>query len=399
MQYFYKFILNINDKTAMKLLLIYILLFASTLLLSCDLNDSENDLQVDINKEVEITAENFKFNVDTLAEGLQNPWGMVFLPNDDLLVTERPGTIRVIRNDKLLDEKITGVPEVYAVGQGGLFELKLHPDYENSGWIYITYAAKNGAGGNTAIMRAKLNGFDLIDKEKIFQAGPYINGGRHFGGHMEFDHNGYLYVSTGERGNRPNAQTLSNHSGKILRLKDDGSIPDDNPFINESETKPEIFTYGNRNPQGMTVHPTTGEIWTHEHGPMGGDEINIVQRGVNYGWPEVTYGKNYDGSTITDVTTREDVADPLHYWTPSIAPCGMEFVTSDLFPAWEGNLLVGSLKFRYIARLELDGEKVVKEEKLIEGLGRVRSILQGPDGLIYVSVESPGMVLRLVPKF
>lgn len=382
----------------MKLLLVYILLFTSTLLLSCNLNDSEGDLLVDINKEVEITAENFKYRVDTLAEGLQNPWGMVFLPDGDLLVTERPGTIRIIRNDKLLDEKITGVPEVYAVGQGGLFELKLHPDYENNGWVYISYASKNSSEGNTAIMRARLNGFDLVDKEKIFQAGPYQNGGRHFGGHMEFDNKGYLYVSTGERGHRPNAQTLSNHSGKILRLHDDGSVPDDNPFMNESSVKPEIFTYGNRNPQGMAVHPTTGAIWTHEHGPMGGDEINIIQSGANYGWPEVTYGMNYDGSIITDVTSREDVADPLHYWTPSIAPCGMEFVTSDLFPAWDENLLVGSLKFRYVARLELDGEKVVKEEKLIENMGRVRSILQGPDGLIYISLESPGMVVRLIPE-
>jgi len=212
---------------------------------------------------------------------------------------------------------------------------------------------------------------------------------------MEFDTMGYLYLSVGERGNRSNAQTLANQSGKIIRLNDDGSVPSDNPFINESGAKPEIFTYGNRNPQGMAVHPETGEIWTHEHGPMGGDEINIVKRAANYGWPEVTYGKNYDGTTITDVTTREDVAHPLHYWVPSIAPCGMDFVTSDLYPPWKGNLLVGSLKFRYVARLELDGEKVIKEEKLLENMGRVRSIATGPDGMIYVAVESPGMVLRI----
>ena len=382
----------------MKQLLVIFLLSASAILLSCNLNESGSDLLVDMNKDVEITAENFKFRVDTLAVGLKNPWGMAFLPNGDLLVTERPGSIRVIRDDKLLSEKITGVPEVFAVGQGGMFEIKLHPDYENNGWLYITYAAVNGTGGNTAIMRAKLDGFNLIEKEKIFQAVPNRTGGRHFGGHMEFDNKGYLYVSVGERGHRPSAQTLSNHSGKILRLNDDGSVPSDNPFVSENDVKPEIFAYGNRNPQGMVVHPTTGEIWTHEHGPMGGDEINIVQPGANYGWPEVTYGLNYDGTIITDVTTREDVADPLHYWTPSIAPCGMEFVTSDQFFPWNGNLLVGSLKFRYIARLELDGEKVVKEEKLVEDLGRVRSILQGPDGLIYVSVESPGMVLRFVPN-
>jgi glucose/arabinose dehydrogenase len=215
---------------------------------------------------------------------------------------------------------------------------------------------------------------------------------------MEFDSEGYLFLSTGDRGSRNNAQTLSNQSGKILRLKDDGSIPVDNPFVNDNNASPEIFTYGNRNPQGMAVHPVTGEVWTHEHGPMGGDEINIIRPGLNFGWPEVTYGKNYDGTTISDISSRDDVEHPLHYWIPSIAPCGMEFVTSDLYPAWTGNLLVGSLKFRYVARIELDGETVVSEEKIIENLGRIRSIAQGPDGLIYVSMESPGMIVRLIPE-
>ena len=215
---------------------------------------------------------------------------------------------------------------------------------------------------------------------------------------MEFDREGYLYFSVGERGRQDNAQTLKNHCGKIFRLNDDGSIPNDNPFNGTNGAMPEIYTYGNRNPQGMAIHPATGKIWTHEHGPMGGDEINIIKAGTNYGWPEATFGKNYNGTTITEFTSKEGMADPLHYWDPSIAPCGMSFVTSDQFSNWEGNLLVGSLKFRYVARLELDGEKVVHEEKLLEGIGRVRAITQGPDGYIYVSTEGPGMVVRIIPQ-
>lgn len=344
-----------------------------------------------------IDPANFSYRIDTLATGLSNPWSLTFLPNQDLLVTERAGEIRILRDNKLLGAKIEGVPEVYATGQGGLFEVKLHPDYESNGWLYISYAAKGDGGGNTAIMRAKLEGFNLIEKRIIFQAEPFLSGGNHFGGRMEFDRDGFLFLSVGERGRGNNAQNLKNHAGKIIRLHDNGRVPADNPFVNISGAKPEIYTYGNRNPQGMVRHPETGEIWTHEHGPMGGDEINIVKPGLNYGWPEVSYGTNYDGSIISESPIKEGVTDPLHYWVPSFAPCGMTFVTSELFSPWKGNLLLGSLKFRYLARLELNGEQVMSEEKLMEGIGRVRSVVEGPDGLIYVSVETPGMVLRLVP--
>lgn len=367
---------------------------------SCDIFNKNDDFTSnidDINKAL-ILSEELKYRVDTIADGLSNPWALTFLPNNDLLVTERDGEIRIIRDDKLLEDKIDGVPDVYAEGQGGLFEIILHPDYLDNGWLYISYAAKGDGGGNTAIMRAKLDGFNLVNKEVIFQAKPFLSGGNHFGGRMEFDRDGYLYLSVGERGRKPNAQDLENHCGKIMRLNDDGSIPSDNPYVSEAGVKPEIYTNGNRNPQGMAIHPVTGQIWTHEHGPMGGDEINIVQAGVNYGWPEATFGKNYDGSIISDFSSLEGMADPLHYWDPSIAPCGMSFVTSDLFPQWKGNLLVGSLKFRYVARLTLDGETVINEEKIIENLGRVRSITEAPDGLIYVSVESPGMVVRISPE-
>ena len=372
---------------------------ASILFIVACVSSNDNDFRKNIDDKNDnfISSEKLNYKVDTIATGLNNPWGLTFLPNNDLLVTERDGEIRIIRDDKLLDNKISGVPEVYDKGQGGLFEIILHPDYESNGWLYISYAAPGNGGGNTAIMKAKLGGFNLINKEVIFQAEPFLKGGNHFGGRMEFDKEGYLYFSVGERGNRYNAQTLKNHSGKIHRLHDDGSIPDDNPFVSTSGAKHEIYTFGNRNPQGMTIHPETGEIWTHEHGPMGGDEINIIKAGTNYGWPEATYGKNYSGTTITEFTSKKGMADPLHYWVPSIAPCGMSFVTGDLYKNWNGNLLVGSLKFQYVARLELDGEKVVHEEKLVENLGRIRAIAQSPDGYIYISTESPGMVVRLTP--
>jgi aldose sugar dehydrogenase len=368
-------------------------------LFSCS-NGTKNDLRdlLDAEGGNFITSEKLNYKIDTIASGLNSAWGLTFLPNRDLLVTEKKGEIRVIRDGKLLDNKIGGVPEVFSNGQGGLFEIELHPQYETNGWLYLIYAAPGSGGANTAIMRARLDGFTLKDKQVIFQAEPLLSGGNHFGGRMDFDKNGYLYFAVGERGRMENAQNLKNHSGKILRIKDDGTIPADNPFINTKDAKPEIYTYGNRNPQGMAIHPVTGEIWTHEHGPMGGDEINIVKVGINYGWPEVTFGKNYNGTTISEYSTKAGMADPLHQWTPSIAPCGMSFVTGDTYPAWKGNLLVGSLKFRYVARLELDGGKVLHEEKLLENLGRIRSITQGPDGYIYVGTESPGLVVKIIPQ-
>ena len=367
--------------------------------ISCMPNDTNDIIVKPEDKPIGfVNSEKLNYKIDTIAIGLNSPWGLTFLPNKDLLVTERDGEIRIIRDGKLLDQKITGVPEVYKQGQGGLFEIRLHPDYKTNGWLYISYAAPGNGGGNTAIMRAKLGGFNLINKQVIFQAQPFISGGNHFGGRMEFGKDGMLYFSVGERGSKENAQNLKNHAGKIHTINEDASIPKDNPFVNTSGAMGSIYAFGNRNPQGMAIHPVTGEIWTHEHGPMGGDEINIVKEGVNYGWPEVTFGKNYDGTTITEFTTKKGMVDPLHYWLPSIAPCGMSFVTSDKYAPWKGNLLVGSLKFQYVARLELDGNKVTHEERIAEKLGRVRAVTQGPDGYIYVSTEGPGMVVRLIPE-
>ena len=280
-------------------------------------------------------------------------------------------------------------------------DIELHPDYENSGWLYMTHGSidgKNGNGGNTALFRAKLNGNTLTDIQRLYKAEPNSRRGQHFGSRIEFDNDGYLYFCVGDRGNRDiNPQDITRDGGKIYRLHDDGSIPKDNPFINKPNAKTAIYSYGHRNPQGMIKHPKTGDIWTHEHGPKGGDEINIIQKGKNYGWPVISYGVNYSGTKFTDITEKEGMEQPLFHWTPSIAPSGMTFVYSNKYPEWEGNLLVGSLKFAYVERLVIKNNNVVKREKLLEDIGRIRNVKQAPDGYIYVAVEGIGIV-RIVPK-
>ncbi|WP_445382612.1 PQQ-dependent sugar dehydrogenase [Robiginitalea sp. IMCC43444] len=351
--------------------------------------DPENKVNVPENKVV---------SAELVVDGLQIPWGMAFLPDGGMLITEKSGEL--IRFKDGQKTTIGNLPEIYNRGQGGLMDLELHPDYSENGWIYLSYASPEGAekGGNTAIARARLQGNQLADLEVLYKAGPNTIRGQHFGSRIEFDSDGYLYFSIGERGERDvNPQDINRDCGKIYRLHDDGRIPADNPFIDSPEARPAIYTYGNRNPQGMARHPQTGEIWIHEHGPRGGDEINIVKKGANYGWPLVTYGINYSGTPITDQTEMEGTEQPIHYWVPSIAPSGMCFVTSERYPDWNGNLLVGSLSFQYLERLELDGNTVVKREKLLDGMGRVRNVRQGPDGFIYVAIEGKG-IYRLVPQ-
>jgi glucose/arabinose dehydrogenase len=337
------------------------------------------------------------FTAELIIDGLQIPWGMVFLPDGSILISEKSGELILFKDGQ--KSTITNGPAVYNRGQGGLLDIELHPDYENTGWIYFSFASEEGEdkGGNTAIMRAKLNGNSLTNKEILYKASPNTTKGQHFGSRLEFDDQGYLYFSIGERGERDiNPQDITRDCGKIYRIYDDGRIPEDNPFFNESNAKKAIYTYGNRNPQGMVKHPETGAIWIHEHGPQGGDEINIVKKGANYGWPVITYGINYSGTPITDITEMEGMEQPIHYWVPSIAPSGMTFVTSDKYPAWKGNLLVGSLSFQYLERLELNGNEVTYREKLMEDIGRVRNVRQGPDGFIYVAVEGKG-IYKLVP--
>lgn len=345
-----------------------------------------------------ISTEQESYTVDTVLTDLTIPWSMAFLPDGSMLVTERGGKLKHFDPQTQAVKEIKGLPEVYVRGQGGLFDLELHPDYDENGWIYITHAYSEGGNeGNTALMRAKLDGDELVEQEVLFKGTPLRDAGQHFGGRIEFDRDGYLYLSIGDRGARENAQNPENILGTVMRFNDDGSIPEDNPFVNDSGKRPEIFSYGHRNPQGMAINPASGEIWEHEHGPQGGDEINIVRKGNNYGWPVISYGINYDNTTFTDIREKEGMQQPVWYYVPSIAPCGMDFYTGDKFKNWQGDLFVGSLKFRYVERLELDGDRVISSEKLLEDIGRVRTVREGPDGNIYVVVEGPGMIVRMVP--
>lgn len=344
------------------------------------------------------TPETIDFTAEPVFEGIQNPWGMVFLSNNTILASEKSGKLILIKSGKAIE--IENPPQVYSRGQGGLMDIELHPDYAKNGWIYFSYASSDGEGkgGNTAIMRAKLSDNRLVNQELLYKASPNSTRGQHFGSRIEFDKDGYLFFSIGERGNRDvNPQDITRDGGKIYRLHDDGKIPVDNPFVDESGAKKAIYSYGHRNPQGLALHPETGILWEHEHGPKGGDEINIIQKGKNYGWPVITYGINYSGTKITDETAKPGMEQPIYQWTPSIAPSGMCFVTSDKYPKWKGNLLVGSLAFQYLERLEINNNKVTYREKLLDGMGRVRNVRQGPDGYIYVGIEGKG-IYRLVPK-
>jgi glucose/arabinose dehydrogenase len=353
--------------------------------------------QADSEIEAEAPSE-LNYTLEVVIPELNNPWGMVFLPDSSILFTEKSGELFLFKDG--LKTAIEGLPEIYVRGQGGLLDLELHPNYKENGWIYLSYSSPEGdeEGGNTAIMRAKLEGHKLVSKELLYKAIPNTKKGQHWGSRIEFDNEGYLYFSIGERGERDvNPQDLTRDGGKIYRLYDDGTIPEDNPFIDIPGAKKAIYSYGHRNPQGLVLHPETGVLWEHEHGPKGGDEINTIQKGKNYGWPVISYGLNYSGTSFTDLTEKEGMEQPVFYWTPSIAPCGMTFVTSDLYPDWKGNLLVGSLKFKYLERLILKDGKVIKREKLFENTQDVRNVRQAPDGYIYFSMEGTGIV-KIIPK-
>ena len=344
-----------------------------------------------------------QFDLDTLVSDstIKSPWSMAFLPNGDLLFTEKHGTLYRLTTDRQW-QPIEGTPDVLAIGQGGLFDVVLHPDFANNNVIYLSYAAFKEEGedtlSTTAITRATLDGNTLTQQERIFEALPYSTKRHHYGGRLAFNPEGYLYFSVGDRGNRDeNPQSLDNHCGKIHRIHDDGSIPDDNPFVSKEGAMPTIYSYGHRNPQGLAIHPTTGKVWTHEHGPRGGDEVNVIRKGDNYGWPVISYGINYDGTTFTQLTEKEGMEQPLHYWVPSIAPCGAAFVTGDRYPGWEGDFLVGSLRFEYLNRCSVEGKAITNEELLMENIGRLRSVATGPDGYVYVGVEEPGAIYRLMP--
>ncbi len=340
------------------------------------------------------------FELVRLAGPLEHPWGLAFLPDGRMLVTERPGRLRLIDEAGRLDPRpIEGVPRVWARGQGGLLDVALPPDFATSRLVYLAYAAPVGNGAATRVVRGRLDGHRLADLQVLLTADPPGSGGRHFGSRLVFGRDGKLYVSTGDRGEMDRAQKLDDLAGTILRIEPDGRIPEDNPFVGRAGARPEIWAYGIRNAQGLAVNPWTGELWEHEHGARGGDEVNVVEKGANYGWPLVTHGVDYSGLPIGRGKTMPGVVDPIWVWTPSIAPSGMAFYDSDRIPGWKGSLLVGALAAQMLVRLELDGRKVVTEHRLLQyEIGRIRDVRMGPDGLVYLlSDAADGALWRLGP--
>ena len=341
-----------------------------------------------------------RFRVNTLVRGLDHPWGLAFLPGGDMLITERPGRLLRIDGKSFQRRSVKGLPAIAAVGQGGLLDVTLHPGFDSNQLIYFSFTGADDDGVGTEVARGRLAGDALENVEIIFRALPKSGGGRHFGSRLLFDTNGHLLITLGERGDRPRAQDIGDHAGSVIRINDDGSVPADNPFATTPEARPEIYTYGNRNVQGIALDPVSGLVWAHEHGPQGGDEVNVLVAGRNYGWPVITYGRNYvTGTKIGEGTHKQGMEQPRHYWTPSIAPSGMTLYTGDKFPAWRGNLFVGALKYRLLVRLEERDENIVHEERMLEDvLGRIRDVRTGPDGYIYLLTDQDdGVLARLEP--
>lgn len=341
------------------------------------------------------------FHVVSVVQDLDHPWALAFLPGGDFLVSERRGKLWRISESGSRQE-IIGVPEVYHEGQGGLLDIALEPDFADGGWLYFSYAAGTDDAANTEVARAKLNLQQnrLQDVEVIFRAQPKVEGGNHWGSRLLFAPDGHLFITLGERFDyMKEAQNPENHLGSLIRIKPDGTVPDDNPFAGDETAMPEIYSYGHRNVQGIALNPETDDVWAHEHGPKGGDEINIIKPGANYGWPAVTFGISYWGTTISDKTSAPGMEDPVLQWTPSIAPSGMVFYTGDKFPQWKGDLFVGALAQQHLRRLELDGDQITAQEELLKDRGeRIRDVRQGLDGYLYILTdESDGELLRLEP--
>jgi aldose sugar dehydrogenase len=334
-------------------------------------------------------------SLDTIATGFESPWGFAQLPNGQYLITDRAGVLYLVDNNRN-KTIIKDIPKALAEGQGGLLDIELHPNFVDNGWVYLSYSKFKEENGTklttTAIVRGKLNGTSFTEAQEIFEAQPYTKTKHHFGSRIVFDKNGYLFFSV------VFPQSTENDNGKIHRLNDDGSVPKDNPFVNDSKNRGSIYSYGHRNPQGLTLNKETGEIWEHEHGPRGGDEVNIIKKNANFGWPVISYGINYDGKPITNISKKEGMEQPEIYWLPSIAPSGMTFVNSDKYPAWKGNLMVGSLRFNYLNRCIVKNNKIVGQEKLLVNVGRMRNVEMGSDGYLYVSIENPGTVFRIKPN-
>lgn len=356
-----------------------------------------------IDGEIVSSAEH-KFRFQTVADGLDTPWSMAFLPDDRILVTELPGRLRIIERGQLQTNSVAGLPKIRAAGQGGLMEVAAHPDSQKNGWIYLAYSdsftnANKKEVSMTTVIRGRIKANQWTDEETIFRAAPesYMAPVYHYGCRLVFDDQGHLFFSLGERSIKVMAQDLTLANGKIHRVHDDGRIPSDNPFVGQSNAVASIWSYGHRNPQGLTRHEKTGALWSTEHGPRGGDELNLIQPGRNYGWPLVTYGMDYNGTPITEFTARPGLEQPVLHWTPSIAVCGMDFYFGQKFPRWQGNLFVTALAQQELRRLVLAGPHVTTQEVLFKNIGRVRDVATGPDGFLYVALNKPDKIIRLEP--
>ena len=337
------------------------------------------------------------FELEPVVTDLAHAWGFAFLPEGEILITQRSG--RLWHFDGSRVREVTNLPPVRPNGQGGLLDIVLDPDYDENGWIYLSYSARYDGGFGTAVARARFEGSSLQDVQEIFRMNNPSGGGRHFGSRLLFDNDGFLYITIGDRGQRNRAQDPSDHAGSVIRIRPDGSVPSSNPFVDSTDGADEVYSYGHRNAQGIALHPQTGAVWLHEHGPQGGDEVNIVAAGENHGWPTITYGVNYGtGTSIGEGTERPGMEQPVTYWVPSIAPSGMAFYTGSMFSEWQGDLFVGALAGTHLRRLELRGNRVVEQEVLLEGVvGRVRDVREGPDGALYILTDADsGGLYRLV---
>jgi glucose/arabinose dehydrogenase len=338
--------------------------------------------------------------VETVASGLVHPWGLAFLPDGRMLVTERPGRLRIVATDGTLSAPLTGVPAVHAQGQGGLLDVAIDPDFATNNLVYLTYAEAGDGGVGTAAARGTLTATGLTNVQVIYRQRPKLEGNGHFGSRLVFARDGALFITQGDRqAYRERAQDLTQGMGKIVRIRPDGSIPTDNPYVADTNVQPEIWSYGHRNLQGATLHPTTGQLWTVEHGARGGDEINFPQAGKNYGWPVITYGRDYSGLPIGEGTAREGMEQPVYFWDPVIAPSGLTFYTGSVYPEWTGDLFVGSMNPGGLVRLTLVDGRVTAEHRYLGEIGeRIRDVVQGPDGYLYLVTDSPsGRVLKVVP--
>jgi len=366
--------------------LIALCLAAATALMACS--------QQGVAKEDMIDTKKGQIKVETVAKGLERPWGLAFLPDGRMLVTEKAGSLRIVGKDGAISDPVKGVPKVVSQGQGGLLDVALDPDFATNGLVYLSYSEPGEGGAGTAVARGKLGSGSLDNVEVIFRQKPKVDGGNHFGSRFAFSPDGKLFVTLGDRFKFDPAQDLASHVGKIVRINPDGSVPDDNPFVGQEGRLPEIWSYGHRNAQGAAIHPETGKLWETEFGPLGGDELNIPEAGKNYGWPLVSWGKHYDGTDIPDPPTRPEFTDAIYHWNPVISPSGITFYTADAIPGWKGNLLIAGLSSEAIVRLELDGEKVAGEERIQMGT-RIRDVAQGPDGAVYALTDEDGDILKL----